>query len=543
MEDLRERKRALDTQMKDTRAKLKTARRQAARDALQWALRGKEHDIAMCIYLMTDCSLAPTTVYLAQVAKKHDWPIKVDAEIHVVIMETFANTPVDLLLKLAEDDCDDTADARREARKRVLEWAAVTWARAQNMKDPDPVEPSTGELLDQLELIRLSIPEHERPRAWGVAASGSARKKATRLRAKYGGRIGKLRTHPKVPTAELQAKTIAAWQWFNHLLSNTPDDKRVLRVNLDETAICLFPDSRGGNLFISKEEQPNVNVKQQTKRTYMTHVAIVCDDAEVQKVLPQVIIANEHTIAAGSLEELRAACPPHVHILRRKSAWVNTEVFVEIINLIAGALAPYMDKFQVLLLFDTCPAHTHVRSFNACSRHGLWVHLVPPSLTWFLQPLDTEGFAIYKLRIQREFQDARTRSVVAIGDVAVVLACVCIAIDTVLNTKDWAAAFERNGFAEGQLGIKEHKLRTLGVAALAVPCDRPSMEQLALCFPRRRKINAAVIWRAVDTKKCVVKVAGGSAPSSSSASMAAPFAVSAPIAHRTRARTKTPAPP
>ena len=543
MDALRERKRKLTEELKTVRAQRTTARKTAAKESLQWSLRGGEHNVAMCIYIMTDCSLEPTTLYLKQVAGKHGWPDKSDGEIHVLIMETFAAASTDLLLTLVMEDCCDTLADRREARKHVLGWCVAEWTRAQNTKDPDPVEPSTSEMLDQLELIRLSMPENERPPPWGVVASASARQKACRLRAKYGGRIGKLRTQAHVPTAELRAKTVAAWQWCNHLTSKVPKNKRILRVNLDETAICMFPGSRGGNLFISKEEEPTLNVKHATKRTYLTHVAIVCDDAEVQKVLPQVFIGNEHTIPAGLLKELRSSCPANVTILRKKSAWLNTDVFVEIIKLIKDALAPYKDVFQVLLLFDTCSAHTHVRSFNACSRAGIWPHLVPPSLTWFLQPLDTEGFAVYKLRIQREFQDARTRQVIAIGDVAALLPCIYIAIETVLNSKNWAAAFDRNGFSLGQLGVKIDKLRAMDACALAVPCERPVLEQLSLCFPRRRKIVPAAIWRGADAKAPVATVACAASSSSSSAVLAVPPAAIAPIAHRTRSKAKAPPPP
>ena len=290
MEDLRARKRSLDAELKDTKKKLKEAKRQVAREEKQWSLRGQELNVTMCIYMMTDCSLEPTAIYVRGVASKHDWPERSNDDIHLFIIDTFANASFDFLVTLLDEDCDETFAARKEARKYVLEWCVVEWGRAQNTKDPDPVEPSTGELLDQLELIRLSIPENERPRAWGVSASGSARKRASRLRAKYGGRIGKLRSQVRLPVAEMREKSMAAWQWYNHLASKVPHNKKVLRVNLDETAICLFPGNRGGNLFVTKAEEPTVNVKQSVKRTYLTHVAIVCDDADLQKLLPQVII-------------------------------------------------------------------------------------------------------------------------------------------------------------------------------------------------------------------------------------------------------------
>ena len=126
-------------------------------------------------------------------------------------------------------------------------------------------------------------------------------------------------------------------------------------------------------------------------------VPIVCDDPAIQAVLPQIIIGNEHTIPAALLAELRAACPAPVKLLRRRSAWVNKELFVEVVNLIAAALAPFVHGVQPFLLFDTCTSHLHLIAFNACIRANIWPHLVPPRMTWFLQPLDAKGFAGYKL--------------------------------------------------------------------------------------------------------------------------------------------------
>ena len=95
-----------------------------------------------------------------------------------------------------------------------------------------------------------------------------------------------------VPADVMFGKCVAAWQWHNYLCSQVPSDKRVLRLNLDETSVCLFQGSRFGNLFTNKATQPPVHVPHSKKRTYLSHVAIVCDDTDLQKLLPQVIIGT-----------------------------------------------------------------------------------------------------------------------------------------------------------------------------------------------------------------------------------------------------------
>ncbi len=89
---------------------------------------------------------------------------------------------------------------------------------------------------------------------------------------------------------------------------------------------------------------------------------------------------------------LHAARPGNVYLLRRDSSWVNQGLFATIIRLIMAALRPYLDEYQVILMFDTYKAHITSCIFSECARAGAWPLLVPPSMTWLLQVLDTHAF-------------------------------------------------------------------------------------------------------------------------------------------------------
>ena len=45
------------------------------------------------------------------------------------------------------------------------------------------------------------------------------------------------------------------------------------------------------------------------QRMFLTHVAFICDDSVIQKVLPQVVIGNERAIPQKKLATLKANCP------------------------------------------------------------------------------------------------------------------------------------------------------------------------------------------------------------------------------------------
>ena len=91
----------------------------------------------------------------------------------------------------------------------------------------------------------------------------------------------------------------AAWQWHNfYVLRKVPPGRTHVRINLDETSICLFQgDSKGTVLIDKRQGVPLQNVPRARRRCCLTHVAFVCDSADLQVHLPQVIIGNESTFS------------------------------------------------------------------------------------------------------------------------------------------------------------------------------------------------------------------------------------------------------
>ena len=145
------------------------------------------------------------------------------------------------------------------------------------------------------------------------------------------------------------------WQWSNYLRDKIPQCKRALFLNLDETSICTFLGKVKGNIFVKKGLTQRVSKGPQ--RTYLTYVGIICDDPNFQPVIPQFILVNGHTLTAREIEGLRSACPSNVRLLREKSAWVNQELFGQMLQILGEALKPYLKRLQPILVFDTCRSH------------------------------------------------------------------------------------------------------------------------------------------------------------------------------------------
>ena len=66
--------------------------------------------------------------------------------------------------------------------------------------------------------------------------------------------------------------------------------------------------------------------------------AFVSDNDEVNKALPQIIVGAEHVIQAWMTHLLNNHRADSIFVLRRKSAWLRSDVVVNLIKLLGAAL-------------------------------------------------------------------------------------------------------------------------------------------------------------------------------------------------------------
>ena len=199
-------------------------------------------------------------------------------------------------------------------------------------------------------------------------------------------------------------------------------------------------------MFVDKKRrrglEPAQAVPSSKRKCCVTHVGLICDRSDLQPLLPQVVIANEHTFTAGGLA-LQASCPANVRLVRQKSAWNNASLCATIIGWLGEALRPHLNGLQPLLLLDAVRLHTAPDVLRACRASGIWPVLAPSKTTWLLQPLDTDAFLRYKTHLRKAYQEARVAHQRADLPIELCLPVLCGAIRTVLQGSQWAALSTR----------------------------------------------------------------------------------------------------
>ena len=249
------------------------------------------------------------------------------------------------------------------------------------------------------------------------------------------------------------------------------------------------------------------------RRKCITLVALICDHAEIQRLLPQVLIANHHTFLKRELDALARECTPNMILVRhavitaclnaykclcrQKSGWSNADLTASIVRRLALTLRPYTTRFQVVLLMDALRAHLATVVLDAMTDTNVLPLIIPAGLTDTLQPLDTHAFSAFKNALREKFEQARCSA--DRGDVSMprFVACIKDALATVLLGRDWGHAFAHNGFELYQRGVSVELETSMHTCAAhrVVNNAAPTLSQIELCLPRSAHVAAAIMWR------------------------------------------------
>ena len=221
------------------------------------------------------------------------------------------------------------------------------------------------------------------------------------------------------------------------------------------------------------------------QKAALSHLAVVCDVPELQPQMPQVILGNEHVLRKALVESLSPTLPANVHVLRRKSSWVNHEMMAEWAKTLSKALAPHKEKYQPVLLLDACNVHYGKKFLKELQKGGVWVVFVPAGLTWLLQPCDSHVFAKYKAFL-RDRQHSRLLQTDVNMEVtaAHVLEDIVLGIRRILQGNERAPAFDGNGYGCQQRFVRARIHKEMECTSVSdVPAGLPTLSDIESISP------------------------------------------------------------
>ncbi len=342
------------------------------------------------------------------------------------------------------------------------------------------------------------------------------------------------------------------WKWSNYLHSKVPAAKKPLHVNIDETSVKLDQDARHGHVTKSAKKLARANelrrkIPKAHTRTAYSLVAVICDDAEIQKSLPQFIVVNKKICTESLYETLLNNLPANVVLWRRQSSWMDIGCVCQVVRDVAKSLGKYQNTHQVILSMDACKTHINRRVWATAARMGFMMFGIPAKATGDLQPLDVYAFAQLKNKLRHASQACCINSGASYTTLGVSILSLRDTISEVLNGRCWRLAFERLGHAGHQTCLSQQLLNSLKLSQTPiVDAGFPSLADLMHCFPRNYVIDVDAVFagvlrvtgvarpaRAAPLLKCVahssvaldrsgVASAGPSSVASAAASLSAP---------------------
>ncbi len=126
---------------------------------------------------------------------------------------------------------------------------------------------------------------------------------------------------------------------------------------------------------------------------------MICDNVELQELLPQVLLGGPACFLARDVVALQALVGPSIFVIRSASGWNNSKRMMGIIELLAATTREYYRTHQFCILPDAGKCHITEEVARCLQNHRIWLTVIPARMTFILQPLDTHVFALLKRKL------------------------------------------------------------------------------------------------------------------------------------------------
>ena len=213
-------------------------------------------------------------------------------------------------------------------------------------------------------------------------------------------------------------------------------------------------------------------------------VAVIASDPSLQQHCKQIILTRDDSMDAETKRCLAALDPP-MEWMEGTRGWTNGHHMCSVLTRIRQPFLRHHPGRPIILFMDSATQHASHQVLAHANRLRMQIVLIPASLTWMLQPLDTHAFALLKRRMVSLQQSVRAQ------DPDGRLGCVAWidilqqAVREVIQSRDWNAAFAGNGLLGNCCLLRSAILEDMGYF-LPLPLAPPDEEQLCAIMGRHR---------------------------------------------------------
>ena len=332
------------------------------------------------------------------------------------------------------------------------------------------------------------------------------------------------------------------WQWSNFLHAHVPPTEKAVVVNMDETSIRLY-QKPGHGYMVQVARKKKRSAKSLTRNVTkgqllgtFTHVAMICDDDDLQPHLPQFLFINRTQVSQAEFDSMQAELLPNVHAQRVVNPWMTNEKMKVVLKGLADAIAGHSVKRRVVLCADAHRTHIAPSTWQSAAAHRFFLFVVPPKLTWALQPCDTHLFAMFKDKLTTSCQQLAIANGRRRWDIILLLRALNSCIGDVLNKRSWRKAFDDLGYRGTQKDVSKRVLEKVDLTERPeVSNTIPSLETLMSCFPQRTDIPLAHVFSAVlQADRLTQNLAVGHPPQIGAPELESPSGSQGPRLHLVR---------
>ena len=241
-------------------------------------------------------------------------------------------------------------------------------------------------------------------------------------------------------------------RWVRFIVVHAVWDRQHVFVNMDETQLASVKH-RGEGMISGRRRKRTDSRRAPRDRvdrhhTKVTYIAVVSDSAQLQPLLPQVILPRytQHARPPPHLLNTYAEFGHPFEFWHGTKGATTPGLVQTWLTRLRSVISSFSDRAWIILLLDCDTSHLSVLTMAHIRRLGIIPLLVPAKLTWLLQLLDVYVFGTIKKDMRYEELKSREASDTGVISNRERIKYATSSIRRMVINRDWTSSFNKLGY-------------------------------------------------------------------------------------------------